>query len=213
MPLAIYPHYYSDKSVKTSESLLMSCLGIAKALLYMSIIRFETKLFTIGSWTILKLPVDASAKLPSRGQVMVKGTLNGLQFQTALEPDGRGSHWFKISKDMQKTTRLGAGDTATLAIESTKVWPEPEVPVDLATVVADPQVQARWMHITPMARWEWIRWICSTKEAETRKRRIEVTRSKLMAGERRPCCFNRNVCCVPDVSKNGALLEPTVKTR
>jgi hypothetical protein len=179
-----------------------------------SAIRFEAKLFTIGSWTILKLPGEASAKLPSRGQTMVKGTVNDFGFQTALEPDGKWSHWFRVDKIMQEAIKAGAGDTVTLVIESTKEWPEPKVPKDLqAALAAAPKAQALWVKITPMARWEWIRWVGSTSNPETRKRRVEVSLSKLMAGERRPCCFNRNMCCVPDVSKNGVLLEPTHTTK
>ncbi len=71
-----------------------------------------------------------------------------------------------------------------------------------------PQVHKLWMDITPMARWDWIRWIRATKQPETRKRRIEVACSKLKAGTRRPCCFNRNLCTEPSVSNNGVLLEP-----
>jgi hypothetical protein len=176
----------------------------------MSMIRFEAKPFKIHDWTILKLPKNASTKLPSRGQVMVNGTINDFHFQTPLEPDGYGSHWFKIDKSLQKAANLHVGDTVILAIESTKEWPEPTVPADLSAALdANARVRTLWMDVTPMARWECIRWISSTKQSETRKRRIEVASSKLMAGERRPCCFNRNVCCVPDVSKNGALLEPT----
>ncbi|HUS26063.1 MAG TPA: YdeI/OmpD-associated family protein [Nevskiaceae bacterium] len=176
----------------------------------MSIISFHAPLFKINAWTILRLPKEASAKLPSRGQTMVKGTINGFQFQTALEPDGNGSHWFRVDKDMQKSIEAQAGDTVTLAIESTKNWPEPDVPADVrAALDVHPQAQALWVRITPMARWEWIRWVGATSKTETRARRIEVACSKLMAGERRPCCFNRNACCVPAVSKSGVLLEPT----
>jgi len=176
----------------------------------MSMIHFEAQPFKIGTWTVLKLPESASAKLPSRGQVMVKGTINGFHFQTALEPDGKGSHWLNIDTAMQKAAKVQAGDAATLAIEATKDWSEPHIPADIQAGVADnSQTHALWMRITPLARWEWIRWIGSTKQAETRRHRIEVARSKLLAGERRPCCFNRNMCCVPDVSKNGVLLEPT----
>jgi hypothetical protein len=176
----------------------------------MSAIRFKAKLFKIGSWTILRLPMSASGKLPSRGQAVVKGTINGFQFQAVLEPDGNGSHWLKIDSSLQKYAKVDVGDTVTLAIEPTKEWPEPDVPSDLmAALNADRRVQTLWMDITPMARWEWIRWIGSTKQPETRKRRIEATCSKLIAGTRRPCCFNRNMCCVPDVSKNGVLIEPT----
>lgn len=175
----------------------------------MSIIHFKTTLLAIGSWTILRLPKEASAKLPSRGQTMIKGTIDGFNFQTALEPDGEGSHWFRIDHRMQKAAKAAAGDTVTLAIESTKEWPEPNVPADLQkALVAAPQVRSVWTDITPMARWDWIRWIGATSKQETRKRRIEVALSKLKSGERRPCCFNRTVCTVPEVSKNGTLLSP-----
>lgn len=176
----------------------------------MSVIRFKAKLFKIGSWTILKLPGEASLKLPSRGQVMVKGTINDFQFQTALEPDGNWNHWFRVDESMQKSAKASAGDTVTMAIEPTKEWPEPAVPADWkAALNASRRLQTLWMDVTPMARWEWIRWIGATSQHETRKRRIEVAASKLMAGERRPCCFNRSMCCVPAVSKSGVLLEPT----
>jgi bacteriocin resistance YdeI/OmpD-like protein/uncharacterized protein DUF1905 len=176
----------------------------------MSTIRFEDKLFKIGSWALLRLPQSASAKLPSRGMTMVKGTINGFRFQAALEPDGKGSHWFNVEETMLKDAGADAGDTVALEIESTKEWPEPKVPADLKTALAAaPQAHTLWMDITPMARWDWIRWIGATKQPETRRRRIEVACSKLKAGERRPCCFNRSLCAEPYVSHNGVLLEPT----
>lgn len=175
----------------------------------MPAIRFKAKLFKISSWTILRLPKEASAQLPSRGQVMAKGTINGFGFQTPLEPDGNGSHWFRVDESLRESAKADAGNTAALAIEPTKEWPEPDVPADLrAALDADPRTQALWADITPMARHEWIRWIGATSKSETRQRRIEAACSKLLAGERRPCCFNRNMCCVPEVSKNGVLLEP-----
>lgn len=174
----------------------------------MSTIRFEVKLFKIESWTILRLPKSASAKLPSRVMTMVEGTINGSRFQAALEPDGQGCHWFRVNNTLLGSVGANAGDTVTLAIEPAKEWPEPEVPEDLqSALAADPQVLTQWMDITPMARWDWIRWIRSTKQPQTRRRRIEAACSKLRAGERRPCCFNRTVCTEPSVSKNGVLLE------
>jgi hypothetical protein len=179
----------------------------------MSTIRFETSLFKIGSWTLLKLPKSASAKLPSRGMTMVQGTINDFRFQAALEPDGKGSHWFRVDKTMFKGAKADEGDTVTIEIEPVKEWPEPKVPTDLKRALTDaPNAHATWKDITPMARWDWIRWIGSTKSTETRRRRIEVALSKLKAGDRRPCCFNRTVCTEPYVSNNGVLLEPTQTT-
>jgi hypothetical protein len=179
----------------------------------MSTIRFEAKLFTIGSWTLLRLPKSTSAKLPSRGMTIVQGTINGHRFQAVLEPDGKGSHWFRVDKSMSKAIGADAGEVVTLEIEPVKEWSEPNVPADLKkALAAAPQAKALWMEITPMARWDWIRWIGATKSTETRKRHIEVALSKLKAGDRRPCCFNRTVCTEPYVSNNGVLLEPMQTT-
>jgi hypothetical protein len=175
----------------------------------MPAITFKTKLYALGSWTVLRLPKDASARLPSRGQVMITGTINGVPIQTPLEPDGDWSHWLKLDDKLLRSIRAKAGDTVAVAVEPTKEWIEPNVPADLKkAVAADPHVYALWQRITPMARWEWVRWTRSTNSTETRKRRVEVACSKLKAGKRRPCCWNRNLCTEPSVSKNGLLFGP-----
>src|SRR5258708_17498770 len=89
-------------------------------------IHFETKLFKIKSWTILRLPPDASANLPSRGMVMVSGIINGVTFKTLLEPDGvyapgkKPSHWFGPDKKLLNDAHAAAGDTVQVTLEPTK---------------------------------------------------------------------------------------------
>jgi len=159
---------------------------------------------------ILRLPEKASGKLSSRGQVAVKGAINGHGFQTVLEPDGHFGHWMRIDGKLQKAAALRAGDIATLEIESLKDWPEPSVPQDLqaALAVAPHKIQNLWKAITPMARWEWVRWVNATQNLDTRKRRVEVSISKMKSGKRRPCCFNLAACTDPNLSKNGRLIDP-----
>jgi hypothetical protein len=171
-------------------------------------IRFDTTLATIDRSTILRLPEKASRSLPSRGQVAVRGTINGHEFQTVLEPDGEFGHWMKLDRKLQKTAALSAGDTATLEVESLKEWPEPVVPQDLAAALAGAprKIQDLWKEITPMARWEWVRWVNATQNPDTRKRRVEVTISKMQNGKRRPCCFNLAACTDPSLSRNGKLI-------
>ncbi len=171
----------------------------------MSIINFEATLFRpdpsveLGSEPLLTLPKSASAKLPSRGMTMVQGAINGFRFRAALEPDGKGSHWFRVGKTLREGAKADIGDTVTLAIEPTKEWPEPKVPVDFNKALkANPQAHTLWGDITPQARWDWIRWIGAAKQEKTRERRIEVACSKLKAGMRRPCCFNRTECTLTD---------------
>jgi hypothetical protein len=172
-------------------------------------IRFSATPSTIGTSTVLRLPETASKKLPSRGQVAVRGTINGVEFESVLEPDGNSGHWMRVDDKLQRAAGIGAGDTATLDIEVTKDWPEPSVPPDLAEALeAAPQkIRDLWNQTTPMARWEWVRWVNATKNPDTRRRRVEVSISKMTSGKRRPCCFNLSSCTDPDLSKNGKLLE------
>jgi hypothetical protein len=182
---------------------------LVKEKVLMSAIRFVAKVTTVGSWTVVRMPKPASAKLPSRGMAMVEGTVNGFRIKIALEPDGRGSHWFGADASMLKATKAKVGDTVEVEIAPSKDCPEPKVPADLLRALGDDaQVYQQWMSITPLARWDWIRWIRATSQPETRRRRIEVACSKLKDGDRRPCCFNRNQCTEPEVSRNGVLLEP-----
>jgi hypothetical protein len=172
------------------------------------VIQFEAQVQSAGGSTILRLPDNASAQLPSRGQVAVKAVVNGHAFQTVLEPDGRRGHWLKVDKELRRALAVSEGDTVALTVEPAKDWPEPDIPEDFQAVLAGaPDIFEVWKNITPMARWEWVRWINATKNRQTRERRIEVGISKLRSGKRRPCCFDLAACTDPDLSKNGMLVE------
>jgi uncharacterized protein YdeI (YjbR/CyaY-like superfamily) len=68
---------------------------------------------------------------------------------------------------------------------------EPRVPTDLRKALgATPKAKAQWNDLTPIARRDFISWIDSAKQAETRRHRIEKACSMLMAGKRRPCCYS-----------------------
>jgi len=163
-------------------------------------IRFKAKLLRpaasakADSWTFLILPKNASAKLPSRGITAIEGTLNGFSFQATLEPDGQKSHWLRVDRKLSKAAGADAGDVVTLEIVPAAEEPEPTVPADLrkALAAAAPKARALWSDITPIARRDWIQWITSAKQPETRTRRIKNACSMLAAGKRRPCCFDRS---------------------
>jgi len=178
-------------------------------------IQFEAILSKIKDWTILHLPAEESKKLPSRGMLMVSGTMNAVPFKALLEPDGKygaglePSHWFRPDSALLKEAKATAGDTVKVSLEPTKEWIEPEVPDDVKKALStSAKAQDLWGDITPMARWDWIRWVRAVKTPETRKKHLEVMLDKLNKGMRRPCCFNRNMCSEPYVSKNWSLLNP-----
>ena len=161
-------------------------------------IQFKTKLLrpaepANATWTFLVLPTAASAKLPTRSMVTVDGTLDGAPFQATLEPEGEGSHWLKVEKELRDDAGTDAGATVELEVAPVDKEPEPKVPADLRKALADnPGAMATWKDITAVARRDWIHWITSGKKAETRVKRIDVACDKLACGNRRACCFDRS---------------------
>src|SRR5216117_131644 len=68
---------------------------------------------------------------------------------------------------------------------------EVKVPTDLRkALAAPPKAKAQWKDLTRIARRDFISWIDSAKQPETRRRRIEKACSMLAAGKRRPCCYS-----------------------
>ena len=65
-----------------------------------------------------------------------------------------------------------------------------KMPSDFRMAIeSDSKVKNLWSDITPLARNEWICWVTSAKQDETRKRRITVGLDKMRNGMRRPCCW------------------------
>src|SRR5205823_1133580 len=68
---------------------------------------------------------------------------------------------------------------------------EPRAPTDLRkALAAAPTAKAQWRDLTSIARRDFISWIESAKQEETRRRRIEKACSMLSTGKRRPCCYS-----------------------
>ena len=171
----------------------------------MSII-FESKLSKIGPLQVIRIPLDSSKKLPSRGMVMVRGTINNLNFKAPLEPDGKGSHWIEVSTLLSEEAGIAINETVFLNIEPINEWIEPVITEDIMNEIINSDVLNQWNSINAKSRWEWVRWIRSTLNPDTRNNRINVMCSKLQNGDKKPCCFDTSRCTVTDVSKSGVLL-------
>lgn len=170
-------------------------------------LEFKGSIKVINGWNIIQIPSSISLEFPSRGMVMASGFINKQAIVVPLEPDGIGSHWFMINDTYMKSLDLSPGDQVELSLESMDVWEGPDLPFDLVESLKRSDLLKKWSTLTIKSRWDWIRWIRSTKSPVTRAKRINVMCSKLSSGDRRPCCFNRNTCTITDVSKSGILIE------
>jgi len=121
--------------------------------------------------------------------ITIEGTINGHPFRATLEPNMSAGHWLPVNKAMREGARADEGDTVQLAILEPE--PEPIMPSDLrVALTASDKAKTLWKDLTPIGRTDWIRWVVSARQPETRARRIRRTVEQLSEGKRRPCCVN-----------------------
>lgn len=179
----------------------------------MAEILFEATIETVRSHPVIQIPEGADNKLPSRGMVMINGTINGIYFEAELEPDGHGSHWFEPDDSLLQKLSIQPEDPLSFIVKPMKIWPAPKVPEDLQKALITSNLTNVFNRLTPRAQWEWIRWIRFTNNPKTRTRRIEVTCSKLTDGKKRPCCFDLSRCTDMTVCKSGMLMRHSNDSR
>ena len=56
-------------------------------------------------------------------------------------------------------------------------------------LLSSKQALAAWQDITPLARNEWICWVITGKQPETRDKHLRRAIEELSQGKRRPCCW------------------------
>lgn len=143
------------------------------------------------SWAFIILPKSESDKFPRRGRTSVQGTIDGHPFTAILEPDGQLSHWLKVPKSLLQDAGVGVASTVTLKVFPCAEELEPELPPEFDNFLnASPQAKATWDATTTIARIDWIHWMESAKQAQTRLSRTIDAGHMLASGKKRVCCFD-----------------------
>lgn len=113
----------------------------------------------------------------------VEGIVDGFPFRATLK-EGR----IELSQAQCRAALTGKGGGAPIELTRCGDEGEVRVPSDLLAGLEAP-ARAAWEKVTPMARREWVRWVASAKQAQTRARRIAAANDMLCQGKKRPCCF------------------------
>ena len=138
-----------------------------------------------GAWTFLQIPFDVQAYYGTRARVSVKGTINGSEFQTSIFPDGEGGFHMMVNKNMQRDAKAKPGDVVKVVMQMDVEQREIAVPDDIkAAMGRNKEAQAGFAKMTPSARKEYVDWITSAKQQQTRERRIEKAIPMIAEGKR-----------------------------
>ena len=147
--------------------------------------RFEATLERMPSrlnWIVIHIPFDAAGVWGLRGQIKVKGKINGFAFRTSLFPTGRGGHILLVNKRMQKGARAVVGSVAHFQLELDNEERIVVIPEELEPILGEDRSLRRWYDkLTPSARNDIAKWITDVKSGDARVRRAEQIAERLLA--------------------------------
>jgi hypothetical protein len=132
-------------------------------------------------WTIIRIPFDAGKVWGTRGQLRVRGEINGFAFRTSLFP-ARGGHILLVNKRMQKGGDVRQGMSARFRLEPDLEERVAIVPAELKRFFKEDALLRKWFDtLNYSTRSEIGKWILQVKSQEARDRRAEQMAERLLA--------------------------------
>jgi len=146
---------------------------------------FQATLERIDSplkWVMVRIPFDAGKVWGKRGQLKVKGEINGFAFRTSLFPDGKGGHKLLVNKLMQRGANAAPGMAARFQLEPDSAPRVVTVPAELHRALSEERSLRRWFdRLNHSARNEICKGIAQAKDPSVRLRRAERMAECLLA--------------------------------
>lgn len=133
-------------------------------------------------WVIVRIPFDAAKLWGARGQLRVRGEVNGFAFRTSLFPTGTGRHVLLVNKRMQAGAEVRAGGTAHFRLEPDTEERIIAVPPALLRAISEDRALVRWFGQLNYSMRKWIvDRATEVKSPEARERRASQIAEQLLA--------------------------------
>jgi uncharacterized protein YdeI (YjbR/CyaY-like superfamily) len=134
------------------------------------------------NWTIIRVPFDAATVYGMRGQINVKGEINGFEFRTCLFPSQDGGHILLVNKKMQKAAGVRAGGVAEFCLQADTERRVSAMPEQLKRVIGGDRGLVRWYDgLNQSTRNDIAKWVGEPKSEAARVRRAEQLAERLLA--------------------------------
>jgi len=134
------------------------------------------------NWIIIYIPFDVKDVWGTRGQLRVRGEINGFPFRTALFPTRLGKHLLLVNKRMQKGARAMLGAVVRFRLEPDAEERVIAVSAELNRILSQDRTLRRWVEqLNPSMRSEIAKWVTQPKSAEARARRADQIAERLLA--------------------------------
>ena len=135
----------------------------------------------VGTWTYFDIPLDILKLFGAKGQVRVRGTINGQPFRTSARPHGDGRHYIVVNRSIRDSICVTPGDVVQVVMERDTAPRTVEIPTDFADALAAKEKQRQVFEALSYShKKEFVEWIESAKKEENRQRRIEKSLEMLL---------------------------------
>jgi len=132
------------------------------------------------NWTVAWIPFDVFKQWGVRGQLRIKGKINGFAFRGTLMPAGDGRHFLIVNKALQAGGKVRAGELARFLMEPDTEKPVYTVPAELDDALAEDRRLRRWYDgLNPSMRNEIVKWIGGVQSGAARVRRARQMAERL----------------------------------
>jgi uncharacterized protein YdeI (YjbR/CyaY-like superfamily) len=146
--------------------------------------RFDARLERLRSrlnWIIVRIPFDAAQAWGLRGQIKVKGEINGFAFRTSLFPTREGWHFLLVNKRMQKGARAIEGSVARFQMDLDREERTVNIPDELKSILSEDRSLRRWYDgLNHSTRSDIAKGITEPKSGKARIRRAEQIAERLL---------------------------------
>jgi len=142
---------------------------------------FTAKIYQVGINPLVDVTKAVSEALGKRGQIPVKGTLDGHAIQGTLIPKGEGRHVFHINGAMRKAAQVDVGCEVKLVLARDARSRVPPIRPEFARALeANPRAQAVFNKFPPSHKKEYLRYLNNLKRADSVQRNVEKVIRQLL---------------------------------
>lgn len=133
-------------------------------------------------WVIARLPFDAAKTWGKRGQIRIKGEINGFAFSATLFPTGSGTHFLIVNKKLLAGGKTAPGLNAKFRLQQdTTPRPSPPPAKELFEELGQSKRLLKFYEsLNPSRRREIAKWVAECKTPDARQRRSRQIAERLM---------------------------------
>ena len=133
------------------------------------------------------IPFSVEEEYGTRGQVKVKVLFDKHPYRGVLANMGTGCHILGVRQDIRQAIGKQVGDSILVELERDIEERIVEVPDDLKKLLTKNKTAQKFFDSLSFTnKKEYALWISTAKKEETRKKRLEQTLEKLLAGLKNP---------------------------